>query len=114
MKEKHRLACEAKIEAWKRKELNPLKKGKRLRNFIRRYIFEKYNNRCAKCGWNEINPITGKPPLEIDHIDGNVDNSWEDNLVLLCPNCHALTPYWKALNAGRGSKERLNYSRLVA
>lgn len=30
-------------------------------------------------------------PLEIEHIDGNALNNKEDNLILLCPNCHSLT-----------------------
>jgi len=69
---------------------------------ILRYISRKYNYRCALCSWNEINPITGRSPLEVDHIDGNSQNNTESNLVLLCPNCHALTPTYKNLNRGHG------------
>lgn len=34
-------------------------------------------------------------PLELEHIDGNSSNNDYSNLLLLCPNCHALTPTWR-------------------
>ncbi len=67
-----------------------------------RYIRHKYHDECARCGWNKVNLSIGKSPLEIDHIDGNSENNQEDNLVLLCPNCHALTPTYKNKNLGNG------------
>lgn len=73
---------------------------------VRRYLFEKNNNSCEICGWNKINETTNKTPLEIHHIDGNHENNSVDNLQLLCPNCHALTPTYKALNYGKGRKHR--------
>ena len=69
-----------------------------LAQFIRRYLFEKYNSKCCKCGWSEVHPVTGKIPLEANHIDGNAKNCKEDNLELICPNCHALTPNFRSLN----------------
>ena len=37
-------------------------------------------------------------PLELHHINGdNTDNRIE-NLMLLCPNCHALTEYYRGKN----------------
>jgi Zn finger protein HypA/HybF involved in hydrogenase expression len=79
---------------------------------VRRYLHEKYQSECVKCGWGEINPTTGKTPLEIDHMDGDSENNREQNLRLLCPNCHSLTSTWKALNKGKGSKKRLRYHGL--
>lgn len=68
---------------------------------IRTYLFKKYDNKCQKCGWGEINPTTGKCPLEIHHKDGNRTHNDLDNLELLCPNCHSLTPNYKYLNSQR-------------
>lgn len=73
---------------------------------IKKYLFNKYNYRCAKCGWGEINPYTGRLPLEVHHIDGNWQNNTEDNLVILCPNCHSLTSNYKASNTGKGRPNR--------
>ncbi len=74
--------------------------------YIRIYMFSKYNNKCSCCGWGEINPSTNKSPLEIEHIDGDYTNNKEENLTLLCPNCHSLTPTYKALNKGNGREYR--------
>lgn len=37
-------------------------------------------------------------PLELDHIDGERSNNLLENLRLLCPNCHALTPTYRGRN----------------
>lgn len=84
-------------------------------NYIRRYLTEKYKNKCSvvECGWSEINPITGRVPLQIDHIDGNSNNNIEENLRLLCPNCHSLTPTYGNLNKGNGRKYRRDRYKLA-
>ena len=61
-------------------------------------MFEKHDFKCEKCGWNEINEYSGLVPLEIHHIDGDFKNNREENLQVLCPNCHSLTPNYKSLN----------------
>ena len=33
--------------------------------------------------------------LELEHIDGNRQNNARENLKLLCPNCHSMTPTWR-------------------
>ena len=62
-------------------------------------------------GFAEVNPITGKVPLEIDHVDGDCYNNRPENLVVLCPNCHSLTPTFRALNKASGRKYRAKYSK---
>lgn len=73
---------------------------------IRRYLFEKYDGKCQKCGWGTINPFTNKVPLAIHHIDGNPSNNTPWNLELLCPNCHSLTHNFGSRNKGNGRKNR--------
>ena len=75
-----------------------------LRWAIIRYIgFEA----CSRCGWAEKNPVTGRIPVEVEHIDGDWQNNRPENLTLLCPSCHSLTPTYRALNWGRGRARRL-------
>ena len=69
---------------------------------LQRYIFTKYDIKCCICGWSKINPFTNTLPLEIDHIDGNSENNSEENLRLICPNCHSLTPTYRGANRGNG------------
>ena len=87
------------IEKWKKGEEKGLTIRNRITKPIRRYLFEKYNNSCQICGWNKIHPLTGLVPLQIHHIDGDCTNNSEDNLQLLCPNCHSLTENYGNLNS---------------
>jgi hypothetical protein len=99
------LSCQGKkqakstIEEWKNGN-NKGYSGKTMQvpPWLRKYLFEKFESKCCKCGWCEINPTTSKIPLEVNHIDGDASNSKEENLELLCPNCHSLTPNFRALN----------------
>ena len=46
--------------------------------------------RCESCGLNEW--LGTKITLELHHVDGNRYNNKLDNLQILCPNCHSMTP----------------------
>lgn len=93
------------IEKWKNGTENGLKGEYQLSSYIKRYIFEKNNFSCEKCGCNLINPKSGNSILEIHHIDGDYSNNKEENLQLLCPNCHAMTDNYKHNNT-YGRKKR--------
>ena len=71
---------------------------------VRRWMRETYGNKCSKCGWAEKHPISGKVPVTIHHIDGDVANNNPENLELLCPNCHSLTSTFGSLNRGNGKR----------
>lgn len=97
------------INNWK----NGLESGMRgdyqISMYIKTYLFKKFNNKCSKCGWGEFNHYTNSIPLEIEHIDGNYKNNNENNLILLCPNCHSLTSTYKGANINNGRKSRSKY-----
>ena len=93
------------LELWLNKKLVGHKgKVMNIKDFVRKYLLEKAGHKCCKCGWDKPHPISGTPPLEINHIDGDATNTWEDNLEVLCPNCHALTPNFK--NRNKASKRK--------
>ena len=94
------------IDNWKLGLENGMRGTYQLSKHIRRYLLEKTHNKCQICGWGEYNTYTGTLPLEIDHIDGNYQNNSEDNLRVLCPNCHSLTPTYKGANRASGRKDR--------
>ena len=71
---------------------------------VRRWMRETYGMKCSECGWSDRHPLTGRVPLTIDHIDGDVSNCQPENLRLLCPNCHSLTDTFGALNRGKGKR----------
>lgn len=54
---------------------------------------------CKLTKWLEL-PI----PLELEHIDGNNKNNIKENLLLLCPNCHSLTPTYRGRGTNTGRK----------
>lgn len=72
----------------------------------KKYLIHKHGNKCMKCGWNEINSTSGLIPIQLEHKDGNSENNNLNNLELLCPNCHSLTPTYMALNKGNGRFKR--------
>lgn len=68
----------------------------------KRLLKEKYfEHKCYNCNLTEWmnQPIA----LELEHIDGNHTNNQIENLTLLCPNCHALTPTWRRRKLKIGS-----------
>ena len=98
------------IEAWRNGEKDGMSGKYGISGAIRKYLFEKYEGKCQICGWGEINPVTGVSPLQIHHIDGDYTNNKEDNLQLLCPNCHSLTETYMSLNK-KGRKDREKYDK---
>lgn len=111
------------IARWLRGEEN-WKQSHGVPRAIHRYLRETFGEKCSQCGWDKIHPITNKVPVEVDHINGKWDDNRLENLRLLCPNCHSLTPTYRGLNRGKGDpnrykshpkikKEKLTYSCFI-
>lgn len=63
----------------------------------KRILREGYKlHKCENCGLSQW--LDNAIPLELHHIDGNRLNNHLQNLILLCPNCHALTDNYRAKN----------------
>lgn len=63
----------------------------------KRLLKEKqFERKCYNCNNTEWlgNPI----PIELEHKNGNNRDNRKENLTLLCPNCHALTPTYRGKN----------------
>jgi hypothetical protein len=67
--------------------------------------------RCEECGWNKINPVSGRVPLHVDHLTGDRSRNRADEVRLLCPNCHSLTSNYQHLNNPAVNPVRTNPGR---
>lgn len=94
------------IKRWKNGEETGMYADLTINQYLRNYLLKKAKFKCSRCGWHEINEFTGIIPLQIHHIDGNCTNNKEDNLEVLCPNCHSLTSTY-----GNANKESKRYKR---
>jgi hypothetical protein len=101
------------IKLWLNDEVSGLQRLGIVSKHIKRYLREKFDNKCCLCGWSRVNVITGQVPLVADHIDGNWRNNAESNLRLICPNCDSLTATYAGLNRGNGRKKRVLSNRVI-
>jgi 5-methylcytosine-specific restriction endonuclease McrA len=77
----------------------PIQSDRLRRRLINEGVLERRCSDCKLDTWMD-QPI----PLELDHIDGSHQNNTLDNLRLLCPNCHSLTPTFRGKNKRPASK----------
>lgn len=54
-----------------------------------------FEDKCQLCGWNKKLENAKYTSCELHHIDGNPHNHTLSNLILICPNCHSITPNYR-------------------
>ena len=67
-------------------------------------LFIRVTNAALRCNECKLDVWMGsKLVLELDHINGDNRDNRIENLRLLCPNCHSLTPTWRGKNKNSGT-----------
>lgn len=98
-----KLRAEKTIEKWLSGNLK-VKSCSKIPESVRRFLFQKTDYKCEECGFEGYNKITNNTILQIHHVDGDCENNKPENLKVLCPNCHAMTENYMALNKGKSSR----------
>ena len=99
IREKNRISATGKIKSKEtREKISKSRIGKPTRPInplspkrIKKVFLEKHGAKCQECGWDKRHPLTNHRLVQFHHLDGNDKNTSEENLRLLCPNCHSLT-----------------------
>jgi Zn finger protein HypA/HybF involved in hydrogenase expression len=69
----------------------------------KKVLIKERGYKCESCGLSEW---LGEPiPLELEHCDGDNKNNVKDNLLIICPNCHAKTKFYRGRNINSGKKK---------
>lgn len=55
-------------------------------------------DKCSICGWAKKREGEKFTPCELDHINGDHFDNRLENLRIICPNCHSLTPTYRSKN----------------
>ena len=93
------------IERWQNGfEKGHIGKTIQLSGHVRRWLHENRGTACEVCGWDIKHPVDGRTLTEIDHTDGDATNCTPENLKVLCPNHHAMSPFHR--NRNKNSKRQ--------
>lgn len=77
--------------------------------WIKPFLLEEQNHRCAICG--NIDEWNGKPLIFIlDHVDGDAANNKRSNFRLICSNCDSQLDTYKSKNKN-GSRSYYRYHK---
>lgn len=94
------------IKKWLNGEVLGCNRDGSLKKYIRDYLLEHTQYKCQNCGFNTPNPFTGNSILQVHHINGDCYDTTLSNLLVLCPNCHALTENFGSRNSNSTRVDR--------
>lgn len=86
------------VAGWLSGEISGTRQDGRPDHRIRQALVSLRGARCEECGWDKRNPVSDRVPLHADHVHGDKSRNRPEDLRLLCPNCHSLTPNYQHLN----------------
>lgn len=67
--------------------------------------------RCERCNLTEW--LNDPIPLELEHCDGDNKNNTRENLLLLCPNCHAKTKFYRGRNIPNQGRLKVSDDKII-
>ena len=71
---------------------------------LKKYLVDTWGHFCYVCGIGDWNGKT--IVLELEHKNGKSWDNSEENIALICPNCHSQTSTYKGANKGNGRHAR--------
>ena len=101
------------IEDWKNGNISGHDSRYKIRPSLRDYILKSRDCKCERCGFSGINPYTGKSILQLHHKNGDAADTSEENIEVLCPNCHAMTENFGSRNKSSVRKYRKDEYRKI-
>jgi len=78
--------------------------GKIGKTTLKKYLIDTWGHYCYVCGIGDWNGKT--IVLELEHKNGKSWDNSEENVALICPNCHSQTDTYKGANRGNGRYTR--------
>jgi hypothetical protein len=99
------------MAGWQSGEISGTQKDGRPDWRVRQALVLLRGQRCEECGWNRVNPASGRVPLHVDHSTGDRSRNRPEEVRLLCPNCHSLTTNYQHLNNPAVSPQRVKQGR---
>lgn len=101
------------LEDWKNGKIKGCDKRYKITETVREYILNSRGYKCEKCGFSGFNPYTGKSILQLHHKNGDAADTSEENIEVLCPNCHAMTENFGSRNKSSVRKYRKDEYRKI-
>ena len=88
------------IERWQRGEL-PGGAVSQVSRYVGRYLLELGGEQCPRCASRERHPVTGRVPLEIDHLNGQLRRQQTRKFALVVPKLPRTDAWVQGIEQGQ-------------